>query len=413
MDGQRCCLRISMLAALTAVAGCALPHGDHPSTSGLGIAQALNLMGGQINKSGKHPNLEPKPPLTRLAATSNRESSNAVIKKAADIKHAEDLAPQKIKAVRYLASLGCGHCYDEQGAVTVGEALVAGLNDCTEKVRHATVKALYDRAKHMQGDAACASCNGSCCTQEIVDKLWELACGYRDDGCLVEPSERIRILAAETVNLCCPTRCEPYYAVPEETSHDQTEDAATVEPAPETDDSSNEASPPNPLPAPLPETLPAPAPVPAAATTGEKQADLSTDSDAAQPTILPASFRSNEADDHETETDAEPAVAEDNANVESTDGLADKVITISGRIESINRDHGTATVRFKRRYLLPPGATMTIHHRHQLGRVSTTGNVQVLDSLPGQATVRPIGPLSIQQIGLNDSAVMKGKRTSD
>lgn len=410
MDGQRCCLRISMLAALIAVAGCALPHGDHHATSGLGIAQALNLMGGQINKSGKHPNLEPKPPLTRLAATSNLESSNAVIKKAAEIKHAEDLAPQKIKAVRYLASLGCGHCYDDQGAVTVGEALVAGLNDCTEKVRHATVKALYDRAKHMQGDAACASCNGSCCTQEIVDKLWELACGYRDDGCLVEPSERIRMLAAQTVNLCCPTRCEPYYATPEETSHDQTDDSATVEPASETDDSSDPTSPPNPLPAPLPETLPAPAPspVPAAAPTGEKQAHLSTDSDAAQPTILPATFRADEAD-----ADAKPAVAEDNAKAESTDGRSDRVITISGRIESINRDRGTATVRFNRRYLVPPGATMTIHHRHQLGRVSTSGNVQVLDSLPGQATVRPIGPLSIQQIGLNDSAVMQGKRTSD
>ena len=407
MDGQRTCLSCSMLAVLIAVAGCALPQGEPRSTSTLGIAQSLNLIGGQINKSGKHPFLEPKLPLSRIAAPVNLESNNAAIKKAAEIKHAEDLAPQKIKAVRYLASLGCGHCYDDQGAVTVGEALIAGLNDCTEKVRYATVMALRDRARDMQGNAACASCNGSCCTQEMVDKLWELACGYRDDGCLVEPSERVRMLAAETVNLCCPTRCEPYYGTADEPSHAPVEDSVTTEPAPETGDSSDAATSPNPLPSPLP------APAPATAPATEKQADLSFDPQAIRTAILPAAFRAEESDDDTEETDGKPPNAQDNARTESSDATPERTITITGRIESIDRDQGTATVRFNRRYLVPPGATMTIHHRHQLGRVSTSGNVQVLRSLPGEATVQPIGRLSIQQIGLNDSAVMTGKRKSD
>jgi len=399
-----------VLAAMIAIAGCALPQGEPHSTSTHAIAQSLNLLGGQINKTGKHPFLEPKLPLSRIAAPVNLESNNAAIKKAAEIKHAEDLAPQKIKAVRYLASLGCGHCYDDQGAVTVSEALVAGLNDCTETVRYATVKSLHDRARDMQGDAACASCNGSCCTQEIVDRLWELACGYRDDGCLVEPSERIRMLAAEAVNLCCPTRCEPYYGTTEEPSHTPVEGPAPVEPAPETSEGSDPATPPNPLPNPLPETVPAPAP--AADSSNEKQADLSTDMPAVRTAILPAAFHTSGADNDNAEADATSAADQQDAKADSADASSERVITITGRIESIDRDLDTATVRFNRRYLVPPGATMTIHHRHQLGRVSTSGNVQVLDSLPGQATVRPIGPLSIQQIGLNDSAVMQGKRKS-
>jgi len=58
-------------------------------------------------------------------------------KAAAEIKAEEDAAPQKIKALRYLATIGCAGCYPG-----VEEGLLAALDDCTESVRYEAVKAL-------------------------------------------------------------------------------------------------------------------------------------------------------------------------------------------------------------------------------------------------------------------------------
>jgi hypothetical protein len=60
----------------------------------------------------------------------NLESQNPALKAAAKVKSEEDLAPQKIKAIKYLATIGCG-CYPG-----VREALLAALDDCTESVRY-------------------------------------------------------------------------------------------------------------------------------------------------------------------------------------------------------------------------------------------------------------------------------------
>ena len=77
----------------------------------LGIPQGFNkIRDATTNRRGNFPGLERKPPMKALADPKNLESPVSAIKKAAEIKTEEDLAPQKIKAIKYLATVGCG-CY--------------------------------------------------------------------------------------------------------------------------------------------------------------------------------------------------------------------------------------------------------------------------------------------------------------
>ena len=65
-----------------------------------------------VNPHGNHPGLEKKPLLKKIADPANLQSDNPAIKAAAQVKQQEDLAPQKIKAIKYLATMGCG-CYQK------------------------------------------------------------------------------------------------------------------------------------------------------------------------------------------------------------------------------------------------------------------------------------------------------------
>ena len=132
----------------------------------LGIPQGLNkIRDAASNRRGNFPGAERKPPLKALADPSNLESPVSAIKKAAEIKSEEDMAPQKIKAVKYLATVGCG-CYGG-----VKEALMESLEDCTEEVRYRTVLAIEDAAT-----MHCDVCNRDCCCdEELTKKLAELA----------------------------------------------------------------------------------------------------------------------------------------------------------------------------------------------------------------------------------------------
>ncbi len=55
---------------------------------------------------------------------------------AAEIKKQEDMVPQKIQAIKYLAKIGCD-CYPG-----VRDALLKALDDCNEKVRREAIKAI-------------------------------------------------------------------------------------------------------------------------------------------------------------------------------------------------------------------------------------------------------------------------------
>jgi hypothetical protein len=174
------------------------PYPGYPTTlwNWLGIPQGWHrLRDATANKHGRFPGLERKPKLLRIADPRLKEVNNAPIRKAQEIKEQEDLAPQKIKAIKYLADMGCGGCYPG-----VDEALLEALKDCTEKVRFAAVKAIGET-----GDQKCPHCNGSCCSEKITEELAKMAYERDDEHpeCWYEPSERVREAAKKASQKCC------------------------------------------------------------------------------------------------------------------------------------------------------------------------------------------------------------------
>lgn len=168
----------------------------------LGIPQGVHRAHDSlINRRGNFPDCERKPPLLRLADPALAQVDNAAIKKAQQIKAEEDLAPQKIKAVKYLASLGCQKCY--RG---IEEAMVESLKDCTESVRYETVKALAGIP-----DQKCPECDNDCCTEKVTEELAKMAYERDPDhpDCWLEPSARVRQAAKETLSVCCAGRQPP------------------------------------------------------------------------------------------------------------------------------------------------------------------------------------------------------------
>ena len=76
---------------------------------------------------------------------------------------------QKIKAIKYLAKIGCG-CYDKGGEIT--EALLDATADCTPDVRKAAVEAIEDAASC----GCCKKCgSASCCNETLTKRLSEMA----------------------------------------------------------------------------------------------------------------------------------------------------------------------------------------------------------------------------------------------
>ncbi|HVW38159.1 MAG TPA: hypothetical protein VHB99_12665, partial [Pirellulales bacterium] len=169
----------------------------------LGIPQGLSrVAGATTNRRGNFPGLEPKPPLKALADPANLASKNPAIKKAAEIKQEEDLAKQKIKALKYLAKIGCG-CYPG-----VKEALIAALDDCTEKVRYEAAKQIGNAAENK-----CETCSKTCCCDaEMLQALYDKATKRDDTGCFAEPSERVREAACQAYLAC--RRSVPVHPAP-------------------------------------------------------------------------------------------------------------------------------------------------------------------------------------------------------
>lgn len=148
------------------------------------------------------PPLEPPPSPVPLTDPSNMgEDAPPANQAAASVKAQEDAANQKIKALNYLATIGCQKGYPE-----VEEAFLAALDDPTEKVRYTAVRALRDVA-----GSPCEACKtgGSCCTPAILKKLHSLAYDTDENGCPIEPSADVRREARLAA-----TRCGGY--IPEE-----------------------------------------------------------------------------------------------------------------------------------------------------------------------------------------------------
>ncbi len=193
----------------------------------LGIPQGMKKVQGALtNRRGERPRLEPKDALKALNDPKNLESSNKAIKKAAELKIQEDLKPQKIKAVKYLASIGCG-CYDKGGEVTA--ALIAASEDCTEDVRLTVMQEI----KAAACSKCCSNCGQVCCCNEkMLKKLAEIAYERDDAGCYKEPSARVRQAAAEALKTCVPNS-EPPCIAPENSDGNVPEVQPESKPSPE------------------------------------------------------------------------------------------------------------------------------------------------------------------------------------
>lgn len=194
-------LPTSAQAGATTIVAVAPPASSHmtlPEFLGLkGLAGGVRMVSWRVRDrlATRFPILEPSSsPVTSLTDPANSsEDASPAQQAAADAKAEADLAPQKAKAIKYLASLGCGECYPD-----TAEALLAALEDCNEMIRFETVQGLR---KSIGG--ACQSCRqNSCCTPELLKKLYELAYGKDHNGCFIEPSARVRRCARLVVAAC-------------------------------------------------------------------------------------------------------------------------------------------------------------------------------------------------------------------
>jgi hypothetical protein len=197
-------LAIWLMVHSYSTASAQAPAAPAPPTlwSFLGIPQGFRKVSGSlINRRGNFPGLEQKPPMLPIADPKNLASDVPALKAAAEIKQAEDMKKHKIKAIKYLASVGCG-CYDKDGKIT--NALIESMsNDCTEDVRLEAVEAVSEAAK----GGCCENCGATCCCNEkITEALSKIAYERDDDGCWLEPSERVREAAREALAACCPNR---------------------------------------------------------------------------------------------------------------------------------------------------------------------------------------------------------------
>ncbi len=164
------------------------PHETLPEFLGIkglfkGIAGLIERIRNRLGST--FPGLESKPPLLAITNPANASSSNPAISAAAGAKADEDQAPQKIKAIRYLATLGCSGCYPD-----IEDALLASLDDCTESVRYEAAKAF----RELSG-SSCATCKTkSCCSPKVRKKLDEVA-NKMVKNCYKESSARVRRMA--------------------------------------------------------------------------------------------------------------------------------------------------------------------------------------------------------------------------
>jgi hypothetical protein len=166
----------------------------------LGIPQGTHKVRDAVtNQNGNNPQRERLPALKQIADPANLNSPSPAIKIAAKVKADADLAPQKIKAIKYLATICCGCAKNKDD---VKDALLAALDDCTEEVRYEAAMALCQCSGNH-----CSQCNGSgCCDAKVMNKLLKVSEGKDEQGCWLETSPRVRAVATNALNACRQSR---------------------------------------------------------------------------------------------------------------------------------------------------------------------------------------------------------------
>lgn len=176
-----------------------------PSAPGMTLPKflGLDLLVGGVRRVGqgvrnrlgsRFPGLESKPAMKSISDPANMgPDASPAVKAAAEAKAEDDKAPQKAKAIRYLASRGCGECFPD-----TEDALIAAMDDCNESIRYEAVKGLRGSA----GDACKCCRENSCCTEKLLKKLYEIAYEKDDSGCYKESSARVRRNARLVICAC-------------------------------------------------------------------------------------------------------------------------------------------------------------------------------------------------------------------
>lgn len=223
--------RLAAACFLSSFVGCVANPLPVPTVwDKLGIPQATaRIRDSSINRSGNYPNLEKKPPLLKIADPANLQAEKPeIIKTAAKIKTDKDLKKQKIKAINFLAEVNCG-CYNKDDKVA--KAFLAALDDCDPDVRKAAVEGLCKAASSC---SACRTgCETTCCTEEILKKVQDIATGVDASGCSKEPDKEIRAAAAGLLRKCpCPP-AKPAKPIEEVPAPLPTETEELMAPAPE------------------------------------------------------------------------------------------------------------------------------------------------------------------------------------
>ena len=367
----------------------------------LGVPQAFKglkkVKDHLTNAHGNHPGMEAKPPLKSLADAANLESDNPAIKKAAEIKQEEDKAAQKIKAIKYLAKIGCG-CYDRDGSIT--EALLAATDDCTESVRLATVKAIGKAAKSGQ----CDNCDQkNCCGDDIVKRLNKMAYETDDQGCSIEPSERVREAAAEALRICYSGRG------PIEAPVDQREVPVEEEerelpldggPPPADGSAGHEA----PLPRRSSRRIAAKYDWTSAFDTASVSA-VTIDDRRTKPNVryLPPVWQTNTADARFVARSPQSAQFRQVDSAPRRRALPN--MPRGGTVQSVDLSNATALIRLDTDGRLPAGTGVRIFHKYVTGRAAV-GELEVLTSRSGHVVARPVGQTKLRKIAYGDEAVV-------
>ncbi len=406
------CLLTSSSLFGQGVAGAVAPPASPTLWSFLGIPQgAQKVQGALFNRRGNTPRLEPDTPMRALNDPRNLFSKVPAIKKAAEIKQAEDLKPQKIKSIKYLTSIGCG-CYDKDGSVT--DALVAAMEDCTEEVRLATLQAVKESAENK----CCNNCGQVCCCNEkLMTKLAEIAYERDDTGCYKEPSARVREAAAAALRSCCPGGPPPIIEsmIPEEEKKEEKKEIV-----PETNAEEKKSI----APEGAGNDAEAKAPADAKEKVEEKKPELDKPAadDAEEPIAIRLSDRNSDVaevmsrDVHvakllptptASESSVRPNIAQMRALMQSSKRPALATPNPEGGIVMSHEPNSkTVYVHFESQDLeLPNGCEVHLRQDPAYG-TGFHGMWHVVESLPGCAILAPVGQDHIEEAMTGDHVVL-------
>jgi hypothetical protein len=365
----------------------------------LGIPQTGKFLGDNLlNRRSNFPRAEKKPPLKKLADPENLKSENPAIKKAAEIKKEEDLAKQKIKAVKYLASIGCG-CYNRDGGIT--DALMAAMGDCTEEVRYETIQAIASAAS----EENCENCKlRSCCSEEITKKLFEIAYGRDDEGCFLEPSERVREAAQEAMCICCPG-AEDYFGEPEVPLDDPELNRGPRPSNPETspsDQPGNSASSRR-------QGVVGPAAIRSANATAQPMAPIVSprEMELRQPVRFAAISGQAPAEEPALVPQRLPAVETAENEAPIVNRRVAPLVARQGVVYHVDPQNGLVEVRFIDGGSVTQDNRLIAFHTYLVTGRKAVAQLEVVESRDGEATLRPIGGIRTMKVAVGDEVEVR------